>query len=79
MRCHIPEALAMRGLSRKTAGREIDVASCVRELYEQIGRQGLNLVDTGFFTTMNRFLDLPREFELQAAISRMRHVAWRMI
>ena len=72
-------ALAMRGLSRKTMGGGIDVASRVHELYEEIGRQGLNLVDTGFFTAMSRFLDLPREYELQAAINRMRHVAWRLL
>lgn len=69
-------ALAMRGLRRNTIGREIDVAECVRELYKQIAQGSINIVDTGFFTTMSRFLDLPREYELRAAINRMRRVTW---
>lgn len=69
-------ALAMRGLARKTTSREIDVAECVGKLYAQIEQEGINIVDSGFFTTMNRFLDLPREFELRAAINRMRRVTW---
>jgi len=69
-------ALAMRGISRNVQAHEIDVNVCVRELYTQIEQQGINLVDTGFFTSMNRFLDLPREFELLAAINRMRSVKW---
>ena len=69
-------AFAMRGISRKTAGQPIDVAKCIEELYKQIKQDGLDLVDTGFFTAMGRFLDLPREFELYAAINRMRRVTW---
>ena len=34
-------------------------------------------VDTGFFTTMDRFMDMPRRFEVLAAINRMRHVMWQ--
>jgi hypothetical protein len=69
-------ALAMRGLDRKTVERKIDVAMCVSKLYEQIELEGINIVDTGFFTTMNHFLDLPREYDLRAAINRMRRVSW---
>lgn len=69
-------ALAMRGLTRKTIEYTIDVAAQVEDLYMQIERDGFNIIDTGFFTTMNRFLDLPRKFELRAAINRMRHVTW---
>jgi len=71
-------AFTMRGLIRQANDRKIDVAACVRELYDQIGKKGLNLIDTGFFTGMNRFLDLPREFELHAAINRMRRVTWSL-
>lgn len=69
-------ALAIRGIERKRKGYDIDVAELVRNLYAKIEENGINVVDTGFFTTMNRFLDLPREFELRAAINRMRHVNW---
>jgi hypothetical protein len=70
-------ALAMRGLKRKVDGHEINISAKVHELYEQIRQEGLDIVDTGFFSTMSRFIDLPREIELQAAINRMRRVTWR--
>ena len=71
-------ALSMRGLSPKRESRQMEVDSAVKvnELYKAIETGGLNLVDTGFFTTMSRFMDLPRQFELLAAINRMRHVVW---
>jgi predicted ABC-class ATPase len=65
-------ARAMRGLTCNMTTHEIDVAEHVGKLYAQIEQEGINIVDTGFFIAMNRFLDLPREFELRAAINRMR-------
>ena len=71
-------ALAMRGLSQKAARAQatVDIAAKIEELYAQIMAEGLNVVDTGFFTTMNRFMDMPRQFELMAAINRMRYVTY---
>jgi len=69
-------ALAMRGLERKQTESEIKITARVNDLYAQIKREGLDVVDTGFFTSMNRFIDLPREYELYAAINRMRRVTW---
>jgi len=70
-------ALAMRGLDpKKTSGKKVDVAKWVGDLYSQIETEGLDLVDTGFFTTMERFMDLPRPYEIMAAIHRMRLVEW---
>ena len=31
---------------------------------------------TDRFVSMNRFMDMPRQFEVLAAINRMRHVIW---
>ena len=71
-------ALAMRGLTPKsTVGNtlpKIDIVAKIEELYAQISAEGLNLVDTGFFTAMDRFMDMPRRFELMAAVNRMRYV-----
>lgn len=71
-------ALALRGLSQsgKPDEQTIDIVSKVKTLYAQIEVDGLDLVDTGFFTTMHRFMDLPRQFEVLAAINRMRRTAW---
>jgi len=81
-------ALAMRGLEPKKAPGDtfgnnkkpihgvVNALEWVQNLYAQIEKDSLNLVDTGFFTTMERFMDLPRPFELMAAICRMRKVEW---
>jgi len=72
------QALAIRGLIPKTKAshQEVDIVAKVQELYAQIEADGLNLVDTGFFTSMHRFMDLPRQFEVLAAINRMRRVEY---
>lgn len=71
-------ALAMRGLTPKTPpnAQKIDIAAAVERLFSQIEAEGLNTVDTGFFTSMQRFMDMPRRFEVLAAINRMRHISW---
>ena len=70
-------ALNMRGLKSKSDGQEIDITAKIRELYDQIERNGLDIIDTGIFTEMCRFLELPREYELRAAINRMRHITFK--
>ena len=72
-------AFAMRGLERGRADNILDIEAKIRELYAKIEAEGLDIVDTGFFTGMNRFLDLPRPCELRAAICRMRLVEWTPI
>lgn len=52
----------------------IDLKRRVDELYEKVERQGLDAFYTPYFTTMERFFDLPRKQELLALISRMRRV-----
>jgi len=69
-------ARSMRGLSRVDSGKTLDIPALIDTLYARITLEGLDVLDTGFFTAMNRFLDLPRPYELRAAINRMRHVAW---
>ena len=70
-------ALSMRGLERnKPTGSKVDATAWVNNLFAAIEKSGLDLVDTGFFSTMERFMDLPRPYELLAAIHRMRLVEW---
>lgn len=71
-------ALTMRGLQPKLspAAASIDILSNLQALYAQIETEGLDIADTGFFTTMSRFMELPRIFEVMAAINRMRHASW---
>ena len=74
-------ALALRGLQpiAKRGEDTMDIITKVRALYAQIQRDGLDLVDTGFFTDMNRFMDMPRCYDILAAINRMRLVRWQRV
>lgn len=71
-------SFAIRGLTPKTIqsiGR-IDILENIKNLYSKIYTEGLNHVDSGYFTSMSRFMELPRQFEVIAAINRMRHITW---
>ncbi len=55
---------------------EIDLALAIDELYSKIECEGLDTVFSAYFTTCERFLDLPRKAELLAVINRMRKVTF---
>jgi len=69
-------AMEKRGFEVIPSDKPIDVTAKITALYAKIAVEGLDVVDTGFFVTMERFLDLPRQIELRAAINRMRYVTW---
>lgn len=50
----------------------IDIVKKIDELYEKIASEGLDCIYSTYFTTCERFLDLPRKQELLALIARMR-------
>lgn len=52
----------------------LDIRKRIDELYEKIECEGLDFVYSSYFTTCERFLDLPRKIELMAVINRMRRV-----
>ena len=54
--------------------RKIDIEKRVNDLYARIETDGLDFLYSSFFTTCERFLDLPRRQELMAVINRMRNV-----
>lgn len=55
----------------------IDLGARIDELYSEIEREGLDTVYSSYFTTCERFLDLPRKIELFAAIGRMRRAKFK--
>jgi hypothetical protein len=69
-------AMLMRGLTSQSNvnGCLTDVRTLIQELFAKIETEGFDLINTGFFTGMNRFLDMPRMFELRAVINRMRRI-----
>ena len=54
--------------------RKIDIEKKINELYERIDEEGIDFVYSSFFTTCERFLDLPRKQEFMALINRMRNI-----
>ena len=53
---------------------KIDVDRRITELYEKIRLEGVDVIYSSFFTTCERFLDLPRPQELKFLINRMRKI-----
>lgn len=43
-------------------------------MYDRIENEGIDFLYSSFFTTCERFLDLPRKQELMALINRMRKI-----
>lgn len=64
----------LRYLETRNTDRKIDLETKIEALYDVIEKEGLDTVFSSFFTTTERFLDLPRKQELKAVINRMRKI-----
>ena len=64
----------LRKLETTNWDHKVDLERRVDELYEKIEAEGLDILYSSYFTTTERFLDLPRKQELYALISRMRKI-----
>lgn len=64
----------LRYLEVSSGEPRIDLKLRIDALYDTIEREGLDFVYSSFFTTCERFFDLPRKCELLAVINRMRTV-----
>lgn len=64
----------LRYLEITNTNRKIDMVKKIDDLYENIEKDGVDSVYSSFFTTCERFLDLPRKQELIALINRMRKI-----
>ena len=54
----------------------IDVKKRVDDLYARINTDGLDFIYSSFFTSCERFFDLPRKSELYQVINRMRNTKY---
>jgi len=64
----------LRMLMTENSDRIIDICAKIDELYERIGRYGIDMLYSSYFTTCGRFADLPRKSEVFAAVWRMRGI-----
>ena len=67
----------LRRLEIENSERKVDIRRKIDELYAMIENEGLNVIYSSYFTTMERFLDLPRKQELFMLINRMRNISIR--
>lgn len=67
----------LRRIELNKAGTTVDVNLLIDKIYDEIEKDGLDIVHSSFFTTTERFLDLPRKCELKAVINRMRKTVWK--
>ena len=64
----------LRYLEVSNNDRKIDIERKINNLYARIDEEGIDFLYSSFFTTCERFLDLPRKQELMALINRMRKI-----
>ena len=64
----------LRYLEISNTDRKIDIEKKINDLYARIEEEGIDFLYSSFFTTCERFLDLPRRQELMALINRMRKI-----
>jgi predicted ABC-class ATPase len=64
----------LRYLEVSNNDRKIDIERKINDLYARIEEEGIDFLYSSFFTTCERFLDLPRKQELMALINRMRKI-----
>ena len=66
----------LRDLMIRNIEEVIDIDAKIESLYEKIRTEGLDSVYSSYFTTTQRFFDLPRKAELLAVINRMRRTTF---
>jgi len=64
----------LRYLMITNSDHKLDLAAKTDALYGKIDAEGLDVIYSAYFTTCERFLDLPRKQELLFLINRMRRV-----
>lgn len=64
----------LRYLEVSNNDRKIDIERKINDLYARIDEEGIDFLYSSFFTTCERFLDLPRKQELMALVNRMRKI-----
>lgn len=64
----------LRYLEIHNNDRKTDLTKSIDELYDKINKEGLDTVYSSYFTTCERFLDLPRRCEMTAVVNCMRKI-----
>lgn len=69
-------AFLLRTLETTNRSARIELSAALDDLYRTVEEKGVDFLYTGFFTTCERFMELPRKAEVIAAVNRMRRVTF---
>ncbi len=69
-------AFILRQMALQLKTPVIDIDAELDKIYRKIEAEGVDSIFSTFFTTVDRFMDLPRKCDVKAVISRMRKVVW---
>lgn len=61
----------LRDIENSVNSPVVDLDEMIASLYRRIEAEGLDCVFSSYFTTTNRFMDMPRSIELKLVINRM--------
>ena len=67
----------LRWIELRSTDCRVHLDAMINTLYDAIASECLDTVFSSFFTTTERFLDLPRKYELKAVINRMREITFK--
>ncbi len=68
----------IRYLEVSATEQNLNLPEKLDALYQRIEEEGADCIFSNYFTTCERFLDLPRKEEVLAAVNRMRKVTWEL-
>ena len=69
--------LLTKKIELRTTDCRVQLDAVIDALYDTIASEGLDTVFSSFFTTTERFLDLPRKYELKSVINRRREITFQ--
>lgn len=67
----------LRWIELRSTDCRVHLDAMINTLYDAIASECLDTVFSSFFTTTERFLDLPRKYELKSVINRMREITFK--
>lgn len=71
-------AFILREIMIRQSAHVVDLEKEIDKIYERIYKEGVDTVFSTFFTTVDRYIELPRKSDVMAVVNRMRKTIWRI-
>lgn len=70
-------AFILRQMALQLKTPDIDLDAELDKIYRKMETEGVDSIFSSFFTTVDRFIDLPRKCDVKAVVNRMRKTVWK--